>query len=115
MFATLQAVILGNLHILLRGDVLNADDLSDRTDAKRLRDLLHHILRGAEDQDAAWCALLDRAAYISGMSRKDENRTSYRHDAVLFLLCRCTADHFPIFDEDAVVDDGICAVFSGDP
>ena len=49
MFATLQAVILGDLHILLGGDVLNADDLSDRTDAKRLRDLLHHILRGAED------------------------------------------------------------------
>ena len=44
VFSAFQAMVLGDLHILFGGDVLDADDLSDRADMQCLRNLLHHIL-----------------------------------------------------------------------
>ena len=115
MLAPLEPAVLCNLHIFFRGNVLNADDLADWTDAQGLCDLLHHVLRGAEEEDAARGRFLNRPTHIGSMARQNENCPAYCHNPILLFFRRSAANDLAVLDQDTVVDDGICTVFLGDP
>lgn len=115
VFSPLEAMILCDLHVFFRGNVLDADDLADGADAQSLCDLLHHILGRAKKQNPARKGFCNGLAYGGSMPRQYKDGTANRHDAVLLLLCRGSSDHLSILNQDAVVNDGVCAIVSGDP
>lgn len=111
MLALFQAVEPCFLHLGARRDVLDVDDARDGRQAQRLRDLMHHVLRGPQDQDAVRLDRLNGFADFFRMAGQDENRTPHGHDLTLFFLGRMTGDDLAILDEDAIIDDRIGVMF----
>ena len=114
VLALLDTVEARLLHLRPRRDVLDADDLRDGRQAQGLRDLLDHVLRGAEDQDAVRLRVLDGLAHLLCMTRQYKDSPANGHDLVLLLLGRVTRQDLAVLDEDAIIDDGIGTILMRD-
>lgn len=90
------------------------NDLRDGGQVQRLGDLVHHILRCTEHEDAVRLHAVDGRAHLLRVARQHEDGAPHRHDAALFLFRRMPANDLAILDEDAVVDDSVRLVLVSD-
>ena len=108
VLALLQSAVPRFLHLTLRRDVFDVDDLFDRRQFQYARDLVDHVLGSPENEDAMRSALGDSRAHFFRMSGKREDGTAHRHDFALLHLGGRAGDNLAVLDQDAIINDSVC-------
>ena len=107
VLALLQSAVPCFLHLTLRRDVFNVDNLFDRRQLQYTRDLIDHVLGSPKDEDAMRPALGDSRTHLFRMSRQDEDGAAHCHDLAFLHLGGRAGDNLAVLDQNAIINDGV--------
>ena len=113
MFALLEARLDGVLDVLLAGDFLDLDDLADGRQLQGFRQLRHHLLRSAYQENFFDLFLLNHVHHALPVLGVGEQGGLDGADIILFLLGRPAGQDGGVVDQEAVIDDVGHADFLG--